>query len=1090
MRPLETGMQLREYRLEHRIGRGGEGDVWLALHMRGQPVALKARPHTDDQDAHRFRAEFARLRTLRIPGVVRVLDVGADQGYLFFTMEVAEGVPFDKFASSINSMKRRIQRVSAAGAQVSRALASIHRLGLAHRDIKPANIHVTTTLVEGDLEAIVLDFGTHHFGHSSDDTQNIRGTPAYMAPEQRLGMPHDHRVDIYSLGTVLFEAISREDARKLSPGQRRPSLVGLSPEVPPALGHLVDRMLDLDPADRPSAEEAEAILHGVAHGTYLPPATWPKPVFTGSDVKPLLENSRGVHGTLGDGVARYIATCRWHWYRKGYTSVMGRCDPSRPFSAWVTILGQLFGQRSAGQRALLAGAELPVLHGIWPEIPQPCDQPHVHVPEPDVAAQAIARVLNRCGPIAVVIHDLHQADPGMVATIQSVHADLDPRNRLWVTSATPETVLEAATLPAWTEETHRIGWAELLGERVPCPPVAKNGRDFLRVAWTELAKERNEPEILHPVPISLQRLSVLRQPFPHTVAVQIAPDLNTWIEEGQLVTVSEATEYASALIRFASEATRTFAKAELADVAASHKLAAIAWGRFPEADEAIRERVKHLLLGQMATPEDLISVVQLEVNSEHPHQVRRWIDLLRLHVGSQRFNDRATVFEARYALLYSQLYIAPNTIHMDDVRELAVQADDVRSRGLAAHLKLAHAIRTGEAKDVVTDGRRWAQSISISHPIMAARMYREIALASLGTRRNHAAIRDSRCALELARKGAEVLAGPDEPTEGEATLTGPPRRLTQTEIDAATTYSAALVYACEPEEAAHLCHTMFRRCHRSGHHRGAAAFLINQGIALHRVGKRTEAIDALAEARAMQHLHGDATVFANQAVVSARLAVERSDPAAANLLLDEAITAGIGIDDPDLLAEAWTSVLDLATQTGSIIEARRALSTYGVDGVWSARDHWPAVLARWHWARGRIDDAIAATEETRQGYGGACVHAERARLLLISGNREAAVECANALLRHPEATQFSELHVFAQLVLGAASKEPDVAFQPWIAATRDSRWVHLYLGALHLDAIRRRSRGENVMPLLRQLSARAVDLRHRMYQALANPQGW
>ena len=86
MRALEPGTKLRAYTLEHRIGRGAEGDVWFAHSMHGRPVALKARPNTDDKDAQRFRAEFARLRTLRIPGVVHVLDAGADQGYLFFTM--------------------------------------------------------------------------------------------------------------------------------------------------------------------------------------------------------------------------------------------------------------------------------------------------------------------------------------------------------------------------------------------------------------------------------------------------------------------------------------------------------------------------------------------------------------------------------------------------------------------------------------------------------------------------------------------------------------------------------------------------------------------------------------------------------------------------------------------------------------------------------------------------------------------------------------------------------------------------------------------------------------------------------------------
>ena len=163
---------------------------------------------------------------------------------------------------------------------------------------------------------------------------------------------------------------------------------------------------------------------------------------------------------------------------------------------------------------------------------------------------------------------------------------------------------------------------------------------------------------------------------------------------------------------------------------------------------------------------------------------------------------------------------------------------------------------------------------------------------------------------------------------------------------------------------------------------------------------------------------------------------------------------------------------------------------HGTTSAWSARDHWPAALARWHWARGQADQALAAIEEPRQGYGGACILAERSRLLLISGDREQSIEAANALLRHPVAREFGELHLFAKLVRGAASMEDDRRYAKRLTITRDSRWVHLYLGALHLDAIRRRSRGENVMPLLRNLAARSVDLGHRMYEALANPKGW
>jgi hypothetical protein len=158
--------------------------------------------------------------------------------------------------------------------------------------------------------------------------------------------------------------------------------------------------------------------------------------------------------------------------------------------------------------------------------------------------------------------------------------------------------------------------------------------------------------------------------------------------------------------------------------------------------------------------------------------------------------------------------------------------------------------------------------------------------------------------------------------------------------------------------------------------------------------------------------------------------------------------------------------------------------------VWSARDHWPAALARWQWSRGKIGDALVATEDVRIGYGSASILAERARLLLVAGQTHAAVAAARKLIETAESAEWSELHQFGQLVLGAARKVPDAAFQPLVMATRNSRWVHLYLGALHLDAVRRQSRGENVMPLLRRLKARSQDVGHNMYLVLANPSRW
>ncbi|MEC8191766.1 MAG: serine/threonine-protein kinase [Myxococcota bacterium] len=1088
MRPLTPGLQLRAYQLKRRIGRGGEGDVWAAQHMSGRMVALKARPHTDDRDSMRFRAEFERLRTLRLPGVVRVLDTGADQGYLFFTMEIAEGAPFDQFMDGVRSPIERVRSASEAGSQVARALASIHRLALAHRDIKPANIHVVQ---ESDrLTATVLDFGTHHFGSSSEHSAGFRGTPAYMAPEQRLGMPHDHRVDLFSLGTVLYVALSGVPAHELTPGQRHPSLIHAGPHIPLPLADLVDRMLALDPTERPSAEEAEAVLRAVASNLPLPPTQWPKPVRSRASIDALMDGHAQLIGGLGDGVERLTDAARTAWYRKGYPSVMGRCDPSIPYGPWVAILAQLFQQRSPMARAQIAGDDLPVLHGIWPEIPVPSPSPYTRVPDAAVAGAAIAGVLNRCGPIAVVLRDLHHADLGTAQSLGTVLERLDSSCRIWGTSRSTIDGLRMAPLEDWGDDAHAASWAELFGDRTPCPPQTERGREFLRIAWTELARERNVTPPPRVTPAALQRLSVLSEPFPKAVAVQMAPDLDRWIEAGHLMPVQAATDTAVATLRFANQATRTLAAADNPNPEEAHRLAALAWDRFPEAEEAVYRRTKHLLYAGTAKPSDVANVIHLEVNRERPVQIRRWLDLFLLHLPPDRISMATSHFEVRYARLLASLHIAPSTIHIDDIRELAVAADSPQRRCLYAHLKLAHSIRTGDAEPVLDEARKWAQSLATSNPVLSARMFREIALAYLGTRQNSAALRDSRSALALARTGAASNSHDEETTELDAVMPVRPKRLTQPEIDAATTYSAALVYEGRPREAARLCGDMAARCANSGYQRGAAAFLVNRAIALHRIGDRSAANESLAEANSLQFLHGDVLVFSNQAVCSARLAVERADRQAAPFLLDEAITAAQGVDDPDLLAEAWTTALDFACQTGSATEARRALSTYGSASVWSPRDHWPAALARWQWSRGALDQALLTTESTRIGYGAAAVQAEHARLLLVTGDESGAVDAAMALMNTEGANEWRELHQFAQLIVGAARAVPDAAFNPLVAATRESRWVHLYLGALHLDAVRRKTRGENVMPLLRRLKDRAQDVGHRMYLMLADPSRW
>ena len=151
---------------------------------------------------------------------------------------------------------------------------------------------------------------------------------------------------------------------------------------------------------------------------------------------------------------------------------------------------------------------------------------------------------------------------------------------------------------------------------------------------------------------------------------------------------------------------------------------------------------------------------------------------------------------------------------------------------------------------------------------------------------------------------------------------------------------------------------MATRCQQASLNRGAATFLINGAIAAHRIGERRTATENLAVAARLNTL----------TAMSASSPIRRWPPHASlrsaetsplRLLLDEAITAAQGLGDADLLGEAWSVVLDLATQTGTSWPL--AAPWYGEDGAWSPRDRL-AALARWQWARGKLDDAVLSTD--------------------------------------------------------------------------------------------------------------------------------
>jgi serine/threonine protein kinase len=236
------------YRLVRRLGEGGAGIVWLAIHeVTGREVALKllraeASPHP--RFVERFHRESRWTSKLQHPGIVEVLDAGTDDGAPFVVMEYLDGMTLrERLASGAEVSELEALRIARA---IATAMAHAHEHGIVHRDLKPENVML---LADGAVK--LLDFGV---AAPADEGAHERmtvvgevlGTPGYMAPEHSSGARATTAFDVYSYGMLLHELLGGDDAAQRHPAWRRcePLVAACTagdPESRPRFAEIVER---------------------------------------------------------------------------------------------------------------------------------------------------------------------------------------------------------------------------------------------------------------------------------------------------------------------------------------------------------------------------------------------------------------------------------------------------------------------------------------------------------------------------------------------------------------------------------------------------------------------------------------------------------------------------------------------------------------------------------------------------------------------------------------------------------------------------------------------------------------------------------
>ena len=291
------GMVDDRFELIRLLGRGGMGEVWLARDLRlGRRVAIKLvdLPEFFPRRAEKHRRLFAReaqvTAQLQHPNIVTVYHSGTLEGRPYLVLELLRG---ESLFERCQKTPLSLYEITDLGAQIAGALAYAHGRGVVHRDLKPANLFLS---VDGRVR--VLDYGLAGLGEADPgedtdplpprgetDTDEIHtppapttsdaraaGTPGYMSPEQQRGAKPHPAMDIWGLGTVLFELIAGRRALRAEAlaGHERADL-----EVPRELTILVDRMRAREAELRPEAEEVAATLRRLrgerAEGDERPP---------------------------------------------------------------------------------------------------------------------------------------------------------------------------------------------------------------------------------------------------------------------------------------------------------------------------------------------------------------------------------------------------------------------------------------------------------------------------------------------------------------------------------------------------------------------------------------------------------------------------------------------------------------------------------------------------------------------------------------------------------------------------------------------------------------------------------------------------
>ncbi|GAB6902847.1 diguanylate cyclase [Kineosporia succinea] len=348
---------LAGFEIVEQLGNGAESTVFKVRrpedaatgHRAEYALKILDKPLADSHEAEAaFRREAALLAGVNHPGLVKVYEVGALDRRPYLVMDLVSGRALSQV---LEGGALSTDKVIAIVLDIVEPLAAVHDKGLVHRDLKPANV----VIMEGG-EARLIDFGLTARDGEDGETSAAVGTLAYSAPEQggTLKRPVDNRSDLYSIGVIMFQALSGVlpfsspdlgELLRMHAVVPAPDLNVLVPSIQPALAEVVATLLAKDPDDRyQSGRDLAADLRALAgmprqnsdfvtgHETALFGRNAEISVLSGrwNEVRNGRSGVALVHGGGGTGKTRLVSELLTQVRESGSTVLQATCVPDSP----------------------------------------------------------------------------------------------------------------------------------------------------------------------------------------------------------------------------------------------------------------------------------------------------------------------------------------------------------------------------------------------------------------------------------------------------------------------------------------------------------------------------------------------------------------------------------------------------------------------------------------------------------------------------------------------------------------------------------------------------------------------------------------